>query len=79
MSRVYIVPTHYIDFMRTIIGANGTRLNLDVVDANGNTVIGEEEWNSEEFAEFHETYAMELQDFKPVDFVPPQIKDPFNR
>lgn len=79
MSRVYIVPEQFIAFMRTIVGTNGTRLNLDVKDANGNTVIGEEEWNSEEFASFHEIYSMELATFVPVEFEQPQKNDPFNR
>lgn len=79
MSRVYIVPAQFIEFMRTLVGANGTRLNLDVIDANGNVVVGEEEWNSPEFAEFHEKYSLELSTFVPTEFEPAPKNDPFKR
>lgn len=70
MIQVYIVPPEYIDFLRTVIGTQGTRLNLDVQDIDGNTIIGQEELESPEFADLKIEHADKLNEFILVEYKP---------
>lgn len=76
MKKVYKVPGKYIDFLRTVIGTQGTRLNLDVQDIDGNTIIGQEEWDSEEFSGLKKEHADKLNEFILIDFKPKEIELP---
>ncbi len=77
MSRVYIVPAQFIDFLRGVVGAEGSRLNLNVKDIHGNTVVGVEEWNAPEFAYLHEQYPEEAAQFVEIEYEPAPIFNPF--
>jgi hypothetical protein len=71
MVQVYKLPIGIsIETMRTLQGAEGSRLN-PIQDTNGNWIISQEEYNAAEFqhlvTEYPDVYAaMQLIDYEPV-------------
>ena len=70
MTQVYKVPPQFIEFLRSAEGTDGSKLNMDVVDADGNTVVGQEEWESPSFAWLHEQYPAESALFELIEYNP---------
>lgn len=77
MTKVYKVPAQFIEFLRSVEGVNGERLNMDVQDADGNTIVGQEEWDSDAFAHLHEQYPAESAMFELIDYNPKPIPRAF--
>lgn len=75
--KVIKVPPQFIDFLRTVEGTDGSRLNLNVQDIHDNTIVGVEEWNSPEFAWLHEQYPDESAMFEEIDYEPKPVYNPF--
>ena len=72
---VYKIPDEYVEFMSTIVGKHGSILNMRVKDADGNTIIGQEEFNMEEFAEFKKEYETEITNFVLITYKPKQYDE----
>ena len=70
MTLVYKIPKEYVEFMKTIVGSEGTRLNMTVEDMDGNTIIGQEEFNSHEFESFKKEYETEITNFELIIYKP---------
>lgn len=70
MILVYKVPMQFVEFLRQQVGTEGSRLNLDVQDIDGNTIVGQEEWNSSEFQWLHEQYPAESALFELIPYNP---------
>ena len=77
MTRVFKVPPQFVDFLRTVQGTEGSRLNMDVQDINGNTIVGIEEWNAAELSWLHEQYSAESALFEEIEYEPKPIENPF--
>lgn len=77
MTKVYKVPPQFVDFLRTVQGTEGSRLNMDVQDADKNTIVGQEEWEAQEFQWLKEQYPTETEHFELIDYNPKPIENPF--
>lgn len=77
MIMIYKVPPQFVDFLRTVVGTEGSRLNMDVQDIDGNTIVGQEEWNSHEFQWLHDQYPTEAALFEMIEYKPKPIENPF--
>lgn len=75
--KVYKVHPQYIDFLKTVLGTEGSRLNLDVQDIDGNIIVGQEEWNSHEFQWLKNQYPTETKEFILIKYKPKPIENPF--
>lgn len=73
MIHVYKVPPQFIDFLRTVVGTDGERLNLDVTDIDGNTIVGQEEWECPCFDFLKEMYPDETALFELIEYKPKPV------
>lgn len=70
MTLVYKIPKEYVEYMSTLVGSEGTKLNMKVEDQDGNTIIGQEEFTSHEFAEFKKNFETEIVNFDLIIYKP---------